>query len=229
VLARYVVEQAAGRAYHSGLRSLAQTIADFGSTARSVGQLRDTQVQRELLTDRVETMIAEIAGRLRDAHKLPKPEAAALINAQQNELIEVARAHAELLQWESFTRALEKADPANVRVLTWMRDLFGLGLIEKHLAWYLMSGRLSARRAQSVTAYIDRLVARLRPHALDLVKAYGYTDAHVRAPIATGAEKARQDEARAHYAAQRSDGTAPLDEKAILADRKAAEKAARKK
>ncbi|MGV8885590.1 MAG: acyl-CoA dehydrogenase [Microbacteriaceae bacterium] len=222
VLARYVVEQAAGRAYHSGLRSLTQTIADFGSTARSVGQLRETQVQRELLTDRVESMVAEIAGRLRDAHKLPKPEAAALINSQQNELIEAARAHGELLQWESFTRALEKADPANVRVLTWMRDLFGLGLIEKHLAWYLMSGRLSGRRAQSVTAYIDRLVARLRPHALDLVKAYGYTDAHVRAPIATGAEKARQDEARAHYAALRASGTAPLDEKAMLAQRTAA-------
>ena len=229
VLARYVVEHAADRAFHgSGLRSLAQTIGDFGSIARSVGQLRETQVQRELLTDRVETMIAEIAGRLRDARHLPKAESAAVFNSQQNELIEVARAHGELLQWEAFTRAIAAADPANVTVLTWLRDLFGLGLIEKHLAWYLMAGRLSPRRAQAVTAYIDRLIARLRPHALDLVTAYGYTDAHVRAPIATGAERARQEEARAHYAAQRADGSAPLDEKQILADRKAAEKATRK-
>src|SRR5690606_4284646 len=36
-LARFVVEQAADRAYHgTGLRTLAQTVADFGSTARSV-------------------------------------------------------------------------------------------------------------------------------------------------------------------------------------------------
>jgi acyl-CoA oxidase len=214
VLARYVVEHAAERAYHgSGLRSLAQTIADFGRTARSVGQLRDTQVQRELLTDRVETMIGDIAGRLRDAKGMSKVDAAALFNSQQNELIEVARAHGELLQWESFTRAIEKADPANVQVLTWLRDLFGLGLIEKHLAWYLIHGRLSPQRAQSVTAYIDRLIARLRPHALALVQAYGYGPEHVRAPIATGAERERQDEARAYYAAARADGTAPVEEK----------------
>ena len=98
-LARYVVAQAADRAYHgSGLRRLTQTMVDFGSTARSVGQLRDVGVQRALLTDRVETMIVEIAGRLRSANKLPKDEAAALFNANQNELIEVAMAHAELLQ-----------------------------------------------------------------------------------------------------------------------------------
>ena len=44
-----------------------------------------------------------------------------------------------------------------------LRDLFGLGLVEKHLAWYLINGRLSAQRAQSVTAYIDRIIARLLP------------------------------------------------------------------
>ena len=73
-MARYVVEQAADRAYHgTGLRRLAQTIADFGST-RALGRpsCATTSTQRELLTDRVETMIAEIAGRLRDARKLPQ-------------------------------------------------------------------------------------------------------------------------------------------------------------
>jgi len=220
VMARYVVEQAAGRAYHSGLRSLAQTISDFGSTARSVGQLRDAQVQRELLTDRVESMVGEIAGRLRTAKGRSKKDAADIFNAQQNELIEVARAHGELLQWESFTAAIAKADTENVAVLTWLRDLFGLGLIEKHLAWYLIHGRLSPKRAQAVTAYIDRLIARLRPHALDLVKAYGYGPEHVRAPIASGAEAERQNEARAHYAAQRANGTAPIDEKSLLPGRK---------
>ena len=82
---------------------LAQTVADFGSTARSVGQLRETDAQRQLLTDRVQTMVAEIAARLRNANKLPKMEAAQLFNSNQNALIEAARAHAELLQWEAFT------------------------------------------------------------------------------------------------------------------------------
>jgi acyl-CoA oxidase len=215
-LARYVVKQAAGRAYHgSGLRGLAQTVADFGSTARSVGALRDTNVQRELLTERVETMIAGIAGRLRNAHKLPKKQAADLFNSQQNELIEAARAHAELLQWEAFTRALDKVEHSGTRqVLTWLRDLFGLGLIEKHLAWYLVNGRLSAARAQAVTAYIDRLITRIRPHATDLVDAFGYAPEHIRATIATGIERERQEEAREYFRAQRESGDAPIDEKA---------------
>ncbi|GAA1759462.1 acyl-CoA dehydrogenase family protein [Agromyces humatus] len=214
-MARYVVQSTAERAYHgSGLRRLAQTIADFGSTARSVTELRDEETQRELLTDRVEAMIAEIAGHLRDARKLPKADAAAAFNRHQNQLIEAARAHGELLQWEAFTRALAKTtDPGTKQVLTWVRDLFGLGLVEKHLAWYLMNGRLSPQRAQAVTAYIDRLLERLRPHAQDLVDAFGYTPEHLRAKIASGAELERQDEARAHYAAQRAAGTLPVPEK----------------
>jgi acyl-CoA oxidase len=215
-LARYVVAQAADRAYHgTGLRTLAQTIADYRSTARSVGALREPNVQRELLTDRVETMIAEIAGKLRPAAKLPAKEAATLFNSYQNALIEAARSHGELLQWEAFTRAVESTEDESTRqVLTWLRDLFGLGLIEKHLAWYLINGRLSAQRAQSVTAYIDRIVARLRPHAIDLVDAFGYSQEHLRASIASGAEKARQDEARAYYRELRASGQAPAAEKA---------------
>ncbi len=214
-MARYVVAQTAERAYHgTGLRRLGQTIADFGSTARSVSELRDTNTQRELLTDRVETMVADIAGRLRDARKLPKADAAAAFNRNQNELIEAARAHAELLQWEAFTRGLEQtSDPGTRQVLTWLRDLFGLGLVEKHLAWYLIHGRLSPQRAQAVTAYIDRLLERLRPHAQDLVDAFGYTPEHLRAKIASGAEQERQDEARAYYAAKRAAGTLPVPEK----------------
>ena len=216
-LARYVVQHAAGRAYHgTGLRTLAQAVADRGSTARSVGALRDADVQRELLTDRVESMISEVAGKLRGATKLPKKQAADLFNAHQNELIEAARAHGELLQWESFTRALDAPMDAGTRqVLTWLRDLFGLGLVEKNLAWYLIHGRLSAQRAQAVTAYIDRLIARIRPHAQDLVDAFGYSQDHLRATIASGIERERQTEARDYYAAQRASGTAPAPEKSV--------------
>jgi acyl-CoA oxidase len=216
-LARYAFGQAAGHVYHgSGLRGLGQTISDFGSTARSVGQLRETTTQHQLLTDRVESMVASVAGALRSARKLPPVEAAELFNSRQNELIEAARAHAELLQWEAFTRGLDTiTDPGTREVITWLRDLFGLGLIEKNLAWYLINGRLSPKRAQAVTAYVDRLITRLRPHAQDLVDAFGYEEKHLRSKIASGAEKERQDEARAYYADLAASGTAPLDEKAM--------------
>ena len=216
-LARYVALQAADRAYHgTGLRRLAQTVRDFGSTARSVQELRETAVQRELLTDRVETMVAEAAQKLRPASGMSKKDAAELFNSQQNVLIEAARAHGELLQWEAFTRAVEKVqDPGTRQVLEWLHDVFGLGLIEKHLAWYLINGRLSPQRAQAITAYIDRLIARLRPHAQGLVDAFGYGPEHLRALISEGGEAERQEEARAHYRELRKSGDAPIDEKSL--------------
>src|SRR6478735_7217139 len=213
-LARIVVGQTAGKVFHgAGLRQLGQSVADFGSTARSVELGLRADQQHELLSGRVQQMIADIAGRLRPAAKLPREDAAALFNANQAELIEAARAHGELLQWEAFTDAVNGvADEGTKQVLTWLRDLFGLSLIEKHLAWYLIHGRLSAQRAAAVSSYIDRLCGRLRPHAQDLVDAWGFAPEHVRAPIASGAEQERQDAARSYYAALATSGQAPVSE-----------------
>lgn len=224
VMAHYFAGQVNEAVVHrSGLRRLAQSVVDFGSTARSVGYVRDTESQRQLLTDRVETMVAELAGKLRPASKMTKPDAAALFNRHQNALIETAKAHGELLQWEAFTEALETVEhEGNRQVLTWLRDLFGLGLIEKNLAWYLIHGRLSDNRAQAISDYIDgRLLPRLRPHAVALTDAFELRDEHIRADIATGSEKIRQDEAREHYAALRESGLAPIDEKDLIAAKKA--------
>ncbi|KZE89531.1 acyl-CoA dehydrogenase family protein [Microbacterium sp. TNHR37B] len=215
-LATFAARQTAGKVFHgAGLRQLGQAVADLGSPARSVELgLREEQ-QHELLAGRVEQMISDIAGRLRPAAKAGPAEAAAIFNANQAELIEAARAHGELLQWEAFSDGIRRTtDDGTRRVLTWLRDLFGLSLIEKHLAWYLMNGRLSTQRAATVGRYIDRLCLRLRPHAQDLVDAFGFAPEHVRAPIASGAERERQDEARAHYAALAASGAAPVSEKA---------------
>ncbi len=219
VLARYVVNQAAGVAVHrTGLRQVAQFVADSGSVQKAANALRDEESQRALLTDRVQTMVAEAGAALKGSKRLPQEKGAALFNRHQNELIDAAQAHAELLQWEAFTEGLHQvADPATKTVLTWLRDLFGLSLIEKNLSWYLMNGRLSMQRARTVGAYINRLLEKLRPHALDLVDAFGYGEDHVRAAIATGAEKARQDEARTFFRNQRASGQAPVDEKVLIA------------
>jgi len=216
-VARMVAERAADAArFRTPLHRAVQTISDVGDVRRSAGQLRETSTQRDLLVDRVETMVAEIAQALRPAQKADPVTAAALFNQHQHDLVEAARAHSELVQWESFTAALDRVtDPGTRQVLTWVRDLFGLTLVERHLAWYLVNGRLSAGRARTVTSYIDRLLTRLRPHAQDLVDAFGYGPEHLRAPIASGAEAARQDEARAYLKAQRASGDAPLPEKHV--------------
>jgi len=97
-------------------------------------------------------------------------------------------------------------------VLTWLRDLFGLTVIERNLAWYLMHGRISTGRARTVTSYVDRLLGRLRPHAQDLVDAFGYAPEHVRAAIASGAEGVRQAEARECQRRLRASGDVPVPE-----------------
>jgi len=219
VLARYVVTQAAGAAVHrTGLRQVAQFMADTGSVQKAAIALRDEDSQRALLTDRVQTMVAEAGAALKGSKRMPQDKGAALFNRHQNELIDAAQAHAELLQWEAFTDALQTVeDPGTRKVLTWLRDLFGLSLIEKNLSWYLMNGRLSMQRARTVGGYINRLLEKIRPHALDLVDAFGYGDDHVRAAIATGAEKVRQDEAREYFRNARASGQSPVDEKVLIA------------
>ncbi|MGB3373661.1 MAG: acyl-CoA dehydrogenase [Microbacterium sp.] len=221
-LAKYAVGQTAGKVFHgAGLRALGQAVADLGSTARSVELGLRGEQQHELLTERVQQMVADIAGRLRPAGK-DKVLGEKLFNENQAELIEAARAHGELLLWEAFTDATGRVEDSQTRtVLTWLRDLYGLTVIEKHLAWHLINGRLSTQRAAAVSSYIDRLCARLRPHALELVGAFGYEPEHVRAPIASGIEQQRQDEARAHYAALEASGEAPISEKALHKQKKA--------
>lgn len=226
VLARFVVGQAADLTLNkTGLRQVAQFVADSGSAQKSAKALKDEATQRQLLADRVQTMVADVAGALKEAAKLPKEKGAEVFNENQNALIEAARAHAELLQWEAFTAALGRVNDAGTkRVLTRLRDLLGLTLIEKHLDWYLMNGRISMQRARTLAPYINRTLAKLRPHAVDLVDAFGYGPEHLRATISTGIERERQDEARDYFRKLRASSEAPIDEKVLIQKAKASAK-----
>ncbi|MBO1900693.1 acyl-CoA dehydrogenase family protein [Leucobacter weissii] len=219
-LARAAAEQFSERVTRFGLRRIGQSLSDLGQVSRSVDSVRNPEAQRALLTERVQAMVADVALALREATKdLPKEEraaaGAAAFNAQQAKLIEAARAHGELLQWEAFTAELAAFSGDTLTVMTWLRDLFGLRLLEKHAAWYLVHGRLSGARVEAVSAYIDRLVGRIREHALDLVEAFDLGPELLRAEIATGIEAERQAEAQRHVESQIADGTRPVHEKEL--------------
>ena len=194
-LAQYVVEQVGEATINrGGLRGLAQTITDFGSTARSIGFVREEQHQHQLLTDRVHTMVAKLANELKHSGKKDPKEAERIFNRHQNDLILAAKAHGELIQWEAFTSALKKiSDPETLKVMTWLRDLFGFTLLEENLAWYLVNGRLTSHRAEAITDYIDgRLLPRLKPYSLELVDAFQLTEGLIRSDLAFGAETKRR-------------------------------------
>ena len=226
-LAKAAVGQVGEGLSRFGLRQIGQSIADLGQVSRAVDSVRDPDMQHALLADRVQTMVAQIAMALRDATKGVSPDQRAVreteaFNAQQAKLIEAARAHGELLQWEAFTEAIEGFRGDTLKVMTWLRDLFGMSLLEKSASWYLVNGRLSGARVEAVTAYIDRLVGRIREHALELVEAFGLTPELLRAEIATGIEAERQEEAQAYVDAQVAAGTWPVHEKELRARAKAA-------
>jgi acyl-CoA oxidase len=210
-LASFAAKQTAGKVFHgAGLRGSARpSPTSVRRRARSNWAAR--RAAARAARGRVEQMISDIAGRLRPASAA---EAADLFNANQAELIEAACAHGELLQWEAFSDGVAKVtDAGTAQVLTWLRDLFGMHLIEKHLAWYLINGRLSTQRAASVSRYIDRLVQRLRLHAQDLVDAYGFAPARARPSRRAPSRPARTR--RAYYAALAASGEAPTSEKSL--------------
>ena len=195
-LAQYVAGQATEAAINrGGLRGLAQKMVDFGSTARSVGFVKDEEHQHQLLADRVHTMVANLSNKLK--HSGPKDPVleAELFNRNQNELILAAKAHGELIMWEAFTSALKSIkDKESLQIMTWLRDLYGFGLLEENLSWYLINGRLSSSRAVAITEYIDgRLLPRLRPHAISLVDAFELTPALVRTNLASDEAMRRAD------------------------------------
>ncbi|MBC9943822.1 acyl-CoA dehydrogenase family protein [Leucobacter sp. cx-328] len=233
-LVKAAAAQLGDRVSRFGLRQVGQSIADLGQVGRSVDSLRTSEAQHALLADRVQTMVADIALAMREATKhVPHGDKRAkaiaseqAFNAQQAKLIAAARAHGELLQWEAFTDALGRVYDRDTRqVLTWLRDLFGFSLIERHAAWYLIEGRLSGARIEAVTAYIDRLIGRLRVQALNLVDAFALTPELLRAEIATGIEAERQAEAADYVAAQKAAGTWPIHEKELRARERAARSA----
>ncbi|MGC5615039.1 acyl-CoA dehydrogenase [Georgenia sp. Z1491] len=219
---RWVAARAADTALHrTPLRRAAQSIRDSGSKARSAGHLRSADVQRELLEERVETMVEEIVMGMRSARGMSDEKAFEVFNSHQDRIIAAARAHGELLAWEAFTDALSRVrDKETFEVLRTVRDLYGLTVIEDDLAWYLVNGRMTAQRAKTVTSYVERLLARLRPHAKALVDAFGYSPEHLGAPIAGPGEAERQQETREYQRRLRASGEAPVDEKTLRAQAK---------
>ena len=99
---------------------------------------------------------------------------AEVFSRAQDHVIASAWAHAERLVLEAFLTKLENTpDVSSRRVLNMVCDLFALSTIEADRAWFMEHGRLSTARSKAVTAMVNELCRRLRPHAVDLVDAFG--------------------------------------------------------
>lgn len=229
-VARFIGTRAAEHSlYRTGLANAGTAISDVFSGNLSEKRIRSGRLQRTLLENRVESMVASVAQNLRPAMKMSQADAGELFNSTQHELIEMARAYVELEKWKALDEKMkEQTDADQAKVFRRLRDTYGLTLIERHLGWHLMYGRLPMFRARQINDTLNRLCAKLAANALDLVTAFGYGDEHRRASIATGVEGQRQAEAADYFRRARAQQDFPVDEKHLRKAEKAAAKAAAK-
>jgi len=92
----------------------------------------------------------------------------------QDHVLLAARVHVEYLVLEAFDRAINAQPEGPTRaILAALCDLATLSQIEADCGWFQEHGRLSAARSKAITAMVGELCAALRPHAADLVAAFG--------------------------------------------------------
>jgi acyl-CoA oxidase len=169
----------------------AADVAAEWSGARTVMQrlrprdLRDRGWQRALFADRAEHVLAGLGRRLRRIGD-DEVETFVTFNAAQDHVLRAARAHVDHLVLESFDAAVARcADAGTARLLDDVCDLYVLTNIEADRAWFLEHGRLSRGQAKAVTAAVNSLCRRLRPHAATLVDGFGIPEPWLAAPIVT--------------------------------------------
>jgi acyl-CoA oxidase len=143
----------------------------------------DAEWHHELLADREEHLLAGLARRLRRAGE-PDADAFAVFNAAQDHLLAAASAHVDRWVLDGFSAGLARCDDDGVTaLLTKVRALYALSVVEADRGWFLEHGRLTASQAKAVTATVNELCAELRPYADTLVDGFGIPDAWVDAVI----------------------------------------------
>ncbi|WP_026912172.1 acyl-CoA dehydrogenase [Patulibacter minatonensis] len=133
--------------------------------------------QLELVREREEHLVSRVAQRLRAGIKDGR-DPFEVFSYCQPHLLAAARSHVDRFVLESFAARVEREEDAGTKaILDRLCDLHALRTIERERAWYLEHGRISGGRSKEVTRLVDRRCHELRPHAADLVDAFGIPDA----------------------------------------------------
>ena len=106
------------------------------------------------------------------------------VNACQDHLIALARAHVDRIVLEAAHDALDAMQEGEARVLVEsVVTLYGLVTLENHRAWYLEKGYFEASKSEAIRSEVNRYCRELAPRAVELVDAFGIPDELVGAPI----------------------------------------------
>lgn len=173
-LAEGLVERTTGRA---GL----QRLVDAAKGRDDESALDDRGWQLSMFEQRADHTLQTVARRLRGA---TGDDAFDRFNAAQDHVLLAARTHIDRLIMEAAAEAEDAVQPGAARdLLGDVLSLYALSSIEQDKGWFLEHGRLSTGRSRAVTAEVNALCARLRPHARTLVDAFGIPECLITAPI----------------------------------------------
>jgi acyl-CoA oxidase len=144
--------------------------------------LRDPDFQQGALLYREERLLRSVAQRL--TRRLDEGlDSFRAIDACQDHLVALARAHAERIVFEALEDGVARApSPGLSESLRTLGSLHALSRIEAHRGWYLETGYLEPGKSRAIRHQVNALCAEVREYAALLVDAFGIPDAVLMAP-----------------------------------------------
>ena len=207
-MAQFVAGQALGMlTERTALRKLADSPCPAATTTPTCSPARRSST---LFRWRHEHLLEGAARRLKGGIDAGRDPFAVLVDCQDH-VVEAARAWVDLVVLESFAEAVGADE-----LLDKLCSLYALHTIEAERGYYQEHGRLTGARSKAVIKAVNALCAELRPHARELVDAFGVPENVPRRRAGRGrarcrvrtrlprAERERQmlDTARALFAAR---------------------------
>ena len=138
--------------------------------------LLDPDTHRSALEYRERRLLASLARRLK-ARIDAGDDSFDALNATQDHVVDLARAHVERVILDRFLLAIEDTDDAAlVPSLRRLAALFALHAIERDRGWFLESGYMESAKTRAVRSLVSELCGEVRAEAVGLVDAFGVPD-----------------------------------------------------
>ena len=148
--------------------------------------LRDPEFQLGAFRYREDSLLVSAAQRLKSRLD-QKMDPFVAFNECQEHLVTLAQAHIERVILESFQQGVQDAPTAETKEhLDRLCSLYALNRIQKDAGWFLEAGLLEPSKSKAIRSQVIKLCAEVRPHARNLVDAFGFPDKILSAPIALG-------------------------------------------